>query len=102
MLKLIEVGIGIRIIHQLVQELEGIPYWHLLFVEFQEFILLIPYEIISLIFVIQTIKFTYSITFSIVVVSEIVLVFFCNTVWIRIPGRHVIFPHIQAFKRRIF
>src|SRR5258708_38823785 len=100
MLELVQVRVGIGIVHQLVQKIKSVPNGHFLFIEFQELGLFLFYEVIGLIGMIQPVEFLYGLPFRVFVVA----VFFGGFVpgdglRIGVTFQKVIFPYIEGRER---
>ena len=70
MLKLVQVGIRIGIIHQLIQKLKCVPNRHFSLAELQKFIPLGLYKIEGLISMIQAVEFAYGIPCGGIIIPE--------------------------------
>src|SRR5579859_5571112 len=103
MLELVKVRIRVGIVYQLVQKCKSVPNGHFLLIELQEFLLFPTDEIISLISMVEAIKFTDGIPGR----GFIVPVFFRslafgNRLRVRIAFKEIVLPYIQGGKRISF
>src|ERR1044072_7096696 len=74
-LRLVKINIRIGIVHQGIQEFHGVPYRHFLTVKLEELILLFLHKIVSLVFMVETVKLTYSVPARRLVVTKLLFSF---------------------------
>ena len=95
MLQLIQISIGIRVIHERVQKVKSRPNWHFFFVQFEVVGLFFQDKIVGLVRMVQTIELPHRVAFGVIVVAKFFFGF-GRGMWLRVAEQQVIFPLVEA------
>ncbi len=93
MLPLVEVSVGVGVVHKGIQKIECFPNRHLFLIEFEVFGFLFAHEIVRLVGMVQPIELPHRVAPRLVVVTVIFLGFLEG---FRVAGQDVVFPYVET------